>query len=106
MLDAWVVMPNHLHGIVVLMGDAHTRPTIGITPRGPARASLGAVIGGFKSAVSRQVTAERLTLVQPIWQRNYYERIIRNDRELAAIRQYIADNPARWESDPEHPSGK
>lgn len=103
MLDAWVVMPNHLHGIVVLIGNTPARIDTGVGPRGPAQASLGAVIGGFKSAVSRQVTAERLTLVRPIWQRNYHERIVRNDRELDSLRRYIADNPTRWENDSEHP---
>jgi REP element-mobilizing transposase RayT len=102
-LDAWVVMPNHLHGIIVLPGATVTRVANDGHPRGPASASLGAVIGGVKSAVSRRVAAENLSLVRPIWQRNYYERIIRNDRELDAIRRYVADNPARWNDDSEHP---
>ena len=64
---------------------------------------MGRIIGGFKSAVSREVAAKELTLVYPVWQRNYHERIIRNDRELDAIRGYIHDNPARWTHDPDHP---
>jgi putative transposase len=64
---------------------------------------LGTVIGGFKSAASREVAQQGLMLVRPLWQRNYFERVIRNDRELAATRQYIADNPIRWNDDPNHP---
>jgi hypothetical protein len=62
------------------------------------------VIGGFKGAVSRDIAANKhLSPVRPLWQRNFYERIIRNDRELDAIRRYIADNPLRWDDDPDHP---
>lgn len=102
-LDLWVVMPNHLHGIIVLPGSVVANAPGNQHPRGPKPGSLGAVIGGFKSAVSREVTAKNLSLVRPLWQRNYHERVIRNDRELDAIRKYIRDNPARWDSDPDHP---
>jgi putative transposase len=103
-LDAWVVMPNHLHGIVILPNEPLTQ-TLGQTnPSGPKSGSLGAVVGGFKSAVSRQASASNLSLVRPLWQRNYYERIVRNDRELDAARKYIESNPARWADDPDHPS--
>lgn len=101
-LDEWVVMPNHLHGIVVLLASAGTRRTSHDRPRGLKAGSLGAVVGSFKSAVSRRVAASDLSAVQPLWQRNYYERVIRNDRELDAIRRYIAANPAQWEDDPEY----
>jgi REP element-mobilizing transposase RayT len=102
-IDAWVVMPNHLHGIVVLSG-----PTVigapGVHPLpGPKPGSLGAAIGGFKSAVSREIAAKHLSPVRPLWQPSYYERVIRNDQELDAIRRYIADNPLRWDDDPDHP---
>jgi REP element-mobilizing transposase RayT len=103
MLDAWIVMPNHLHGIIVLPGAPPTTALANTLPRGPKPASLGAAIGGFKSAVSRQVAARNLTLVKPLWQRNYFERVIRNDRELAATRRYVADNPSRWHDDQDHP---
>ncbi len=43
---------------------------------------------------------------QQVWQRNYYDRIIRNDNELNRIRQYILDNPRRWDEDPENPASK
>ena len=72
-------------------------------PRGPKPGSLGALVGGFKSAVSRHVSAGNLALVRPLWQRSYYERVIRNDTELKATRDYIETNPARWDTDPDNP---
>jgi hypothetical protein len=96
-------MPNHLHGIVVLSGSTVTAVAgVNLLP-GPRPGSLGAAIGGFKSAVSREIAANHLSPVRPLWQRNSYERVIRNDQELAAIRRYIADNPLRWNDDPDHP---
>ena len=103
MLDAWVVMPNHVHGILVLPGTI-TNPLAAVkTPQGLNAGSLGAVIGGFKSAVSRTVNAANLSPIRPLWQRNYFERIIRDDSELDAARTYIEKNPLRWEADHEHP---
>src|SRR5215217_171046 len=102
-LDVSVVMPNHLHGIVVLPGSTVTGvPSANLLP-GPKSGSLGATIGGFKSAVSREIAANHLAQVRPLWQRNYYERVIRNDEEFDAIRNYIADNPLHWDDDPNHP---
>lgn len=101
-LDAWVVMPNHVHGIIILPGTAELTPDSALQ-RGPAAGSLGRVVGGFKSAVSREVAARNLTLVSPLWQRSYHERIVRNDRELDTIRKYIHDNPSRWEQESDHP---
>lgn len=103
LLDAWVVMPNHVHGILVLPGSVTNRSLATATPRGPNPCSLGAVIGGFKSAVGRAVNAANLSPVRPIWQRNFFERVIRDDRELDATRRYIEMNPNHWESDPDHP---
>ncbi|MBW3631722.1 MAG: transposase [Chloroflexi bacterium] len=102
-LDAWVIMPNHLHGIVILPGKLSPESLSKTIPHGPKLGSLGAVLGGFKSAVSRQVSASALSPVRPLWQRNYYERIIRGNRELGATRTYIEMNLARWDDDPDHP---
>ncbi|MDH7489256.1 MAG: hypothetical protein QHH80_07075 [Anaerolineae bacterium] len=57
----------------------------------------------FKSAVARRINELRGTLGAPVWQRNYYERIIRNDREWNAVREYIQNNPANWAQDAENP---
>jgi putative transposase len=102
-LDLWVVMPNHLHGIIVLPGSIVTGTPGAQLLTAPEPRSLGVAIGGFKSAVSREIAANNLSPVRPLWQRNYYERVIRNDQELDAIRRYIAENPLRWDDDPDHP---
>ena len=90
-------MPNHLHGIVVLTElpeSADPAPEHGATP-----GSLPTMVGNFKSLVTRRINRVRRTPGYKIWQRGYYERIVRNDRELNAIRQYIRANPARWAED-------
>ena len=111
-LDAFVVMPNHIHGIVWIVADDNMVGTHGrvvgatgrspLPPRGPTPRSLGSFIAGYKSAVTKRINEIRGT-PGTVWQRNYYERIIRNDRELDAIRRYIRDNPAHWAEDSEHP---
>ena len=99
-IDASVVMPNHVHGIIIIVGATHASP-----PRqsGPPKGSLGAIVGSYKSAVSRQINQLHRTSGAKVWQRNYYEHIIRNDTGLNSIRKYIADNPARWDEDTENP---
>jgi REP element-mobilizing transposase RayT len=100
-LDAFVVMPNHVHGILVLTGlpemEAEgvmpTRVTHA-SPRGPRARSVGVIVGSFKAAVSRQVNAERGSAGASLWQRNYYERVIRNERELDRARVYTSPTSA------------
>jgi len=75
-----------------------------VHPRGAESGSLGAIIGAFKSAVSRRVNALRGTAGWTVWQRNYYERVLRNRDELNRYRAYIQDNPANWLRDPENRS--
>ena len=104
-LDAFVVMPNHVHGIIVIMADdivgaTHASP---LHPRGPAPHSLGAIVGSFKSAVTRRINILRGTPGARVWQRNYWEHIIRNERVLNAIRRYIVYNPDRWTWDRYNP---
>jgi len=105
--DAFVVMPNHIHGIVWIFADDDIVGATGrspLPPRGPIPKSLGSFIAGYKSAVTKRINEIRGTPGNPVWQRNYYERVIRNERELDAIRRYIRDNPAHWAEDPENPS--
>ncbi len=64
--------------------------------------SLGAIVGSFKTAVTRELHIQGL-VDGPVWQRNYWDRVIRNEDELNRIRQYIAFNPIAWEFDGEHP---
>jgi len=104
-LDVFVVMPNHIHGIVWIVSD-----DVGATgrsplppPHGPASKSLGSFIAGYKSVVTKRINQIRGTPGIPVWQRNYYDRIIRSERELDAIRRYIQNNPSRWAEDRENP---
>lgn len=107
-LDSFVVMPNHMHAIVHIRSvGAHDRAPLR-TPRPgdlPLRRprSLGALIAGFKSSATKTINLMRDAPGVPIWQRNYYERVIRNADDLARICQYIKDNPANWQADPENP---
>ena len=100
-LDEYVVMPNHLHGIIVIdtrRGGSRTAPTM------PSkRKPLGRLVGAFKTVMTKQFNRAHGTKGRPIWQRNYYEHIIRDGNELARIRKYILDNPAQWAFDRENP---
>ena len=102
-LDEWVVMPNHLHGIVIIHDDerAHGRAPLHRKGR-----TLSSLIAGFKSASTKRINLVRGTPGTPVWQRNYYDHIIRNEASLDAIRQYIVDNPARWADDEENPANR
>ena len=108
-LDAFVVMPNHLHGILIInqgtgvgVGATHVSPLR--EPRGPNKGSLGAIVGSFKSAVTKSVREFPEISIVTIWQRNYYEQIIRDERMLNALREYLEANPANWLFDENNPS--
>ena len=108
-LDAWIVMPNHVHGIIVLTDVDDTPVGAGFKPAptnnaGSSRHGLPEIVRAFKTFSSRRINAARSAVGAPFWQRNYYEHIIRNDESLNRIRQYIEDNPARWHEDPENPA--
>ncbi|MDA8079106.1 MAG: hypothetical protein M0Z79_09235 [Nitrospiraceae bacterium] len=108
-LDYHVVMPNHFHGIMTInecdgqsgRGVLQYAPTNCIF-RSPSQ-TIGAIIRGFKSTVTKHINEFRKTPGLPVWQRNYYEHIIRTDDELNRIREYIVNNPARWAEDEENP---
>lgn len=101
--DEMVIMPNHGHGIVQIMdivGVDGVRPTIQDARRASLRRfprSLGSLIAGFKASVTSR--AKRELKMTVIWQRNYYDHIIRDDRELNNIRWYILNNPLNWQLD-------
>ena len=105
-LDAFVVMPNHVHGIIGIVYDvgAPPSPKEGPADSRRARGSVGAIVGAFKSAVAKRLNEMRGTPGASLWQRGYYDHIIRNDRSLEAIRRYIEDNPRNWLRDPENPT--
>lgn len=120
-LDAWVVMPDHFHGIIVIVEEmagpippsevgegreieppfvtpADLRSTSAQPrPHGAPPGSLGAIVGNFKSISTRRINRMRHTPGERVWLRNYWERIIRDERAYRAIRNYILNNPARWE---------
>lgn len=106
-LDAFVVMPDHVHllfGIRPHDGNA-PKPTVGATRRvaltehrgsGPAPGSVGAIIGQYKSTVTRRILREMGPPEAPVWQRSFHDRIVRSEREAEALRRYIHENPERW----------
>ena len=111
-LDEWVVMPNHFHGILVIAGGRGTARCRGTARRAPTVERFGQPVSGsvptiirsFKSAVTKRINELRQSLGVKIWQRNYWEHIVRNETELHRIREYIHNNPAQWELDKLHPN--
>ena len=141
LLDAFVVMPNHVHGLIMItsgcddrcVGDGIGRgeaSAIGATkvlhanskmntavvpgvsdasplqatrPTGTYSGSLGSIIQNFKSTATRKINRRRNTPGAPLWQRGYYEHIIRSEHAFDRIRQYIVDNPLRWHFDNHFP---
>lgn len=101
-LDAFVVMPDHFHGIVVISGrdegnlceTVNTANTSGPFLRPPR--SLGSLMAGFKSATTKRINSLRGSPGRAVWQSNYHEHVIRNDRELGGIRTYIQNNPLKY----------
>jgi putative transposase len=104
-IEPFVVMPNHIHGIISIYEKDCSRGTIYRAPTPekfaqPVVGSIPTIIRTYKAAVSRNAKRE-LGLIH-IWQRNYYEHIIRNPSELASIAEYILSNPDHWTGAPEH----
>jgi putative transposase len=119
-LDEFVVMPNHFHALVTIVPDgafelpacnalpeaerfgrepqAHGRAPLRRTPR-----SLGSLVAGFKAATTSKINTLRGTVGTPLWQRNYYERIVRNENARTQIASYIENNPLQWSVDRENP---
>ena len=100
-LDAFV-MPNHVHGIVCFTGnDVPSTSDVGrLAPR-----STGSVVGSFKSAVTRTINRVRPGAATRLWQTNFYEHVVRSDRSLDRIREYILTNPSRWDDDAVNDAG-
>lgn len=106
-LDDWVIMPNHLHGIVVIRGapvETHCNTSL---PRqqpantfGPQKNNLASIIRGFKGCATKRIREAGYDFG---WQTRYYEHVIRDENSLNEIRSYIASNPFKWELDQNHP---
>ena len=111
--DEFVVMPNHIHGMVVIVGAQFIAPfdcdainqnrKQGAINHAP---TIGEIVRAFKARCTCAINATRNAPGVPLWQRNYYEHIIRDERELHAIRKYIRYNPLKWEEDTEYPNMK
>ena len=123
--DDYVIMPNHVHGIIWIegpdlevtgemelereVGARHASPLRGnggSNPRGVKPHSLGAIVGSFKSAVTKQIHKIRGYEHLRVWQRNYYEHVIRDEKAYEEIVCYITANPSNWELDREYPSSQ
>jgi REP element-mobilizing transposase RayT len=129
-IDAFVMMPNHIHGIIVITNDvmpdekmyppaAGLRSYVGaglpcpnpdgVTKKGagtaPLRRSLGQVVAYFKYQSTKSINQFSGTVGSRLWQCNYYEHIIRNEEELNQVREYVRNNPMQWALDEENPYG-
>ena len=125
-LDQFVVMPNHVHGIIMLIDSIHRRGESCIRPNphnrpnqgdhkdrpyGTWAGTIGRIMQTFKSTTTHEyIIGVRqygwFSFPGKLWQRNYYEHIIHNEAELNRTRQYICDNPLNWETDEENPDRK
>ncbi|MGK7877679.1 MAG: transposase [Xenococcaceae cyanobacterium] len=109
-LDEFVIMPNHIHGILVIenSGEAITDPNlVGAIHELPLHKKrrkmlLPKAIGYFKMNAAKRINQIRNIQGQPVWQKNYYEHIIRNEFALEKIREYIVNNPRKWNEDIEN----
>ncbi len=115
-LDVWIIMPNHVHGIIRLdysgrgTGDSHEIIADHDIPRAltverygkPTSASIPTIIRSYKSSTTQFLHRMVGNTASGLWQRNYYEHVIRNENELTHIREYIQANPYRWTDDEEY----
>lgn len=117
-LDEFVIMPNHIHGIIIInrRGESCIRPDDSMgdhqdRPYGTATNSIGRIIQAYKSiTTNKNILGVKKNDWRPfprrLWQRNYYDHIIRNDDDLNDIREYIVNNPLTWDKDEENLEGK
>ncbi len=116
LLDEFIVMPNHVHGLIAIENNKSISVSVGVQNFEPLQIeppqiekvnqfqkiipqSIGAIIRGYKIGVTKWMRSN--TNIYQVWQRNYYEHVVRNDRELNSIREYINYNPANWKTDDE-----
>jgi putative transposase len=96
-LSAFVVMPNHIHSIIVIRSDSAEQAK---------RCPVSEIVRGFKTFSSRRINEMRGTPGTPVWQRNYWEHVIRDQDSFNRIHDYILTNPLRWHLDRENPYRK
>ena len=103
-LDLFVIMPNHIHGIIVIGNDRTGLDRAGLDRAGLEPApTLSEIVRQFKTFSSKRINQLRNNAGSPVWQRNYYERVIRNEQELNKARNYVVNNPMKWALDKENP---
>jgi putative transposase len=115
-LGAFVIMPNHMHGIIVITdgrgtagkrndydGKSSRRAPTREGFQKPVKGSIPTIVRSYKSAVAYRINLMRRTQGIPVWQRNYYEHIIRNEQDLQNKTNYIEANPMLWDEDDENP---
>jgi REP element-mobilizing transposase RayT len=116
LLDEFVIMPNHFHGILLLETGGDSPPDTSVDgssrvqthpfrypPAHRRRMLIPRIVGYFKMNSAKRINRMRGTSGERVWQRNYYERVVRSEDELRRIREYIVGNPASWELDKENP---
>lgn len=121
LLDYFMIMPNHVHGIVMIMNNeksvvgAGSKPAlikinsvdIGMDFKGaglePAPTGLTEIVRQFKTFSAKRINKLRNTPANPVWQRNFYDHIIRSEQGLTRIREYMINNPIKWDSDRNNP---
>ena len=94
-----VIMPNHVHGIIEIVGPWVARASIDRVPGSHPPVALGRVIAYWKYETTKRINQMLGTPGTAFWQRNYFERVIRDEHEYTRIRDYIAGNPSRWSAD-------
>jgi REP element-mobilizing transposase RayT len=104
-LDAFIVMPNHVHGILILEEvGAGFKPTPTNSPgRIRPLQPLPEIVRALKTFSARRINERRRTPERPVWERSYYDHVIRDEESLERIRDYISNNPLRWSMDRENP---
>jgi putative transposase len=117
-LDEFVVMPNHNHAVIWLTGEGAYRLHPGTwknlnrrdgqppipTVANPKFVTLSNIIGAFKTTAATRINKLRGAIGVQVWQKSFYDRIIRNNRELERIQEYIRNNPIKWEEDRDNPA--
>ena len=113
-LDEYVIMPNHVHFVVIIHEQETDLRPVGAIHELPLRTDskdrvgmrrrmlLPKLVGFFKTNSAKDINRLHQTSGQPVWQRNYYEHVVRNDADLNRIREYIYNNPDNWQADEEY----
>ena len=104
-IDEYIIMPNHIHGIINIVGAGSPCPDNDINDvsnnkgRGNRAPTLGQIIAYFKYQSTKQINLLNNSPGVKIWQRSFHDHIIRDDKTLNKIREYITSNPVNWEND-------